>query len=117
MSEICIQDLSFSYEKNGKIFPALHDVNLTVERGEFVCILGHSGCGKSTLLRLLQGLLTPSGGRILLRGQPVTGPGSDRAIVFQQYSLFPWMRAKKQVMFGVRHAAARTTRQEAALIA
>lgn len=113
MGEIRIENLTYLYQNNGTAFPALREVNLTVHSGELLCIVGHSGCGKSTLLRLLQGLLQPTQGRILLDGAPVTGPDTDRAIVFQQYSLFPWLRVKKQVLFGIRHAARKLPKQEA----
>jgi len=80
---------------------ALHDINLEVRQGEFMVIVGPSGCGKSTLLDLLAGLTTPSSGRILLDGKPITGPNLDRGIVFQQYALFPWKTALGNVEFGL----------------
>ncbi len=83
---------------------ALQDINLTVHRREFMCVLGQSGCGKSTLIRILAGLETPSSGQVLVDGEPVTGPGPDRGMVFQSYTLFPWLTVKKNVMFGPRMA-------------
>ena len=79
---------------------ALRDIGFSVHRREFVCVIGPSGCGKSTLARILAGLEQPSSGEVLLDGKPVDGPGPDRGMVFQGYSLFPWLTVKKNVMFG-----------------
>jgi len=86
-------------------FVALEDITLDVRAGEFLTLVGPSGCGKSTLLDLLGGLERPSAGRILLDGVPVAGPARDRAIVFQQYALFPWLTAQQNVEFGLDLAA------------
>ncbi len=80
----------------------LDRISLEVRRREFLCVLGASGCGKSTLIRLIAGLDTPTSGQILLDGQPVRGPGPDRGMVFQGYTLFPWLTVKQNVMFGLR---------------
>lgn len=82
-------------------FTALDGIDLEIESGEFLVVVGPSGCGKSTLLDLLGGLSTPTAGRILLDGKPVTGPGLDRGIVFQQYALLPWRTALGNVEFGL----------------
>ncbi|QES47694.1 ABC transporter ATP-binding protein [Streptomyces venezuelae] len=82
-------------------FTALDGIDLEIADGEFTVVVGPSGCGKSTLLDLLGGLARPSGGRILLNGRPVTGPGLDRGIVFQQYALLPWRTAQGNVEFGL----------------
>ncbi|GAA3349209.1 ABC transporter ATP-binding protein [Amorphoplanes nipponensis] len=96
------------FENAGKVFrargatvTALRDINLDVRAGEFLVLVGPSGCGKSTLLDLLGGLATPSSGRILVDGRPVTGPGLDRGVVFQQYVLLPWRTALGNVQFGL----------------
>lgn len=83
----------------------LKHLNLTVDDGEFLCLVGHSGCGKSTTLRMLAGLQSPQGGSITIDGKPLCGPGLDRSVVFQNYSLFPWMTARKNVEFGIRQAS------------
>ncbi|GAA2816273.1 ABC transporter ATP-binding protein [Crossiella cryophila] len=82
-------------------FTAVEGISLDVARGEFLVLVGPSGCGKSTLLDLLGGLTTPSSGEILLDGSPITGPGLDRGIVFQQYALLPWRTAQGNVEFGL----------------
>ena len=79
---------------------ALRGIDFKVHRREFVCVIGPSGCGKSTLIRILAGLDQHSAGDVLLDGKPVSGPGRDRGMVFQGYSLFPWLTVKENVMFG-----------------
>ncbi|OIQ50907.1 Bicarbonate transport ATP-binding protein CmpD [Pseudodesulfovibrio hydrargyri] len=93
----------------GKVFPspqgevtALKDVCFDVHRREFISVIGSSGCGKSTLVRILAGLETPTSGQVLLDGKPIEGPGADRGMVFQGYTLFPWLTIKQNVMFGQR---------------
>ncbi len=80
---------------------ALKNVSFKTHRREFVCVIGPSGCGKSTLARILAGLEGHNGGEVLLDGKPVNGPGRDRGMVFQGYTLFPWLSVKKNVMFGL----------------
>jgi len=82
-------------------FTALDDISIDLDDGEFLVVVGPSGCGKSTLLDLLGGLTTPTSGRILLDGEPVTGPALDRGIVFQQYALLPWRTARSNIEFGL----------------
>ena len=79
----------------------LQNINLQVEKGEFICIVGPSGCGKSTLLNLVAGLETPTSGEILLDGKPVLGPGADRVVMFQEAALYPWLSVMQNVMFGL----------------
>lgn len=84
----------------GKV-TALKDINFKTHKREFVCVIGPSGCGKSTLIRILAGLETQSCGQMLLDGKEVHGPGPDRGMVFQGYTLFPWLTVRKNVMFGL----------------
>lgn len=100
MDHMKIKNLSFSYPNTDKLI--LSGVNLEVNAGEFVCLLGQSGCGKSTFLRLLAGLETPTTGEILLGGQPVKAASLDRGVVFQDYGLFPWMTAGENIMLALR---------------
>jgi NitT/TauT family transport system ATP-binding protein len=79
---------------------ALSGASLTIDKGEFVCLIGASGCGKSTLLRLIGGFEIPSAGSVRMRGTPVIGPGPDRGMVFQDYALFPWLTVRGNIAFG-----------------
>jgi NitT/TauT family transport system ATP-binding protein len=99
---IQVRGLSRAFAAAGRSTPALLDVDLDVAEREFVCILGPSGCGKSTLLNLVAGFLRPSAGEIRVNGRPVTGPGADRGVVFQEYVLFPWLTVTGNVEFGLR---------------
>ncbi|MEO3810661.1 ABC transporter ATP-binding protein [Sphaerisporangium sp. B11E5] len=91
----------FPVRDGGTPIAALTDISLDVRAGEFLTLVGPSGCGKSTLLDLVAGLTTPTSGEILLDGAPITGPGLDRGIVFQQYALFPWRTALANIEFGL----------------
>ncbi|MGE5358021.1 MAG: ABC transporter ATP-binding protein [Bacteroidales bacterium] len=94
---------------------ALDSIDLGVETGEFVCLLGPSGCGKSTLLNLVAGLDTPTSGEVLVDGQAVAGPGTDRVMIFQTAALFPWLTVIGNVEFGLRMAGVpKAERQEMA---
>jgi NitT/TauT family transport system ATP-binding protein len=99
-----ILDVRHLYKQFGsgeRVTTALKDINFRTHRREFLCVVGPSGCGKSTLVRILAGLEEQSSGEVLLQGTPVCGPGSDRGMVFQGYTLFPWLTVKKNVMFGL----------------
>ena len=87
---------------------ALERIDLEIEDNDFLCILGPSGCGKSTLLRIVAGLEVPSTGRVLLDGQAVERPGPDRGMVFQSYTLFPWLTVRQNVLFGTRSTPRKT---------
>lgn len=86
--------------KNGS-FEALHNINLSVSQGEFVSIIGHSGCGKSTVLNLIAGLLQPTTGLLFCAGREIGGPGPDRAVVFQNHSLLPWLTCAENVYLAI----------------
>lgn len=86
--------------RNGEMI-ALNGVSLDIMENEFICVVGPSGCGKSTLLNIIAGLLEPTSGKVYCDGKEVTGTGTERGVVFQQYALFPWMTVKKNVMFGL----------------
>ncbi|MGH2678584.1 MAG: ABC transporter ATP-binding protein, partial [Actinomycetota bacterium] len=86
----------------GKGTTALVDVNLDVEKGEFICLIGPSGCGKTTLLNLFAGLEKPDQGELFLDGRPITTPGPDRAVLFQEPALFPWMSVRRNVEFALK---------------
>jgi NitT/TauT family transport system ATP-binding protein len=103
------------FETPQGLLMVLKDINLHVETGEFVCAVGASGSGKSTLLRLIAGLDMPTVGNITVDGQPVTGPGAERGMVFQSYTLYPWMTVQENVEFGLKlqGMAARKRREEA----
>ncbi len=103
---IRLEGLSVRFGGEGGTVQALQGIDLDVADGEFVCLLGPSGCGKSTLLNAVAGFLPPSAGRIEVLGRPVTGPGPDRAMVFQEYALFPWMTVERNVAFGLEVAGA-----------
>lgn len=100
MHEIALSNISYSYGTQ----LILDRINFTASAGEFICLLGPSGCGKSTLLRLLAGLAQPSEGTLTLDGRQITGPGLDRGVVFQDYSLFPWMTAGQNVVLALEQA-------------
>lgn len=112
-----IQNLEVRFGRGASMVEAVSNVSLNVKPGEFVSILGPSGCGKSTLLNVVAGFVKRSDGSVQVDGKEVDGPGADRGMVFQQYSLFPWMTVRKNVEFGLkmqgrpgseREAAART---------
>jgi nitrate/nitrite transport system ATP-binding protein len=92
---------SFALQDGGQ-YVALKDITLEIKEGEFVSLIGHSGCGKSTLLNLLAGLTLATKGGILMDGRQVTSPGPDRMVVFQNYSLLPWMTALENVYLAVK---------------
>lgn len=97
-----IRDVSVRFGRGDAATDAVSGVSLDVAPGDFVTIIGPSGCGKSTLLNIVAGFLKASDGTVTLDGKPIAGPGPERGVVFQQYSLFPWMTVRKNVEFGLR---------------
>lgn len=100
MHKVALDSVSYSYGKS----EVLRDITFTAATGDFICLLGPSGCGKSTLLRMLAGLAIPTSGRITLGGNPISGPGLDRGVVFQNYSLFPWMTTGQNIVLAMEQA-------------
>ncbi|TDT40242.1 nitrate/nitrite transport system ATP-binding protein [Halospina denitrificans] len=108
-----LSSVSMQFPVKGGVFSALEDVNLKVTKGEFVSLIGHSGCGKSTVLNIIAGLLQASRGGCLLDGREVTEPGPERAVVFQNHSLMPWLTAFDNVELAVRQVFRKSmTKQE-----
>ncbi len=103
-----IQHVEQTFKTRKGPFCALQDINLTVAKGEFVALIGHSGCGKSTLLNLLAGLTTPTQGTLLCANREIAGPGPERAVVFQNHSLLPWLTCFENVYLAVERVFAAT---------
>ncbi|QFZ91710.2 nitrate ABC transporter ATP-binding protein [Synechococcus elongatus] len=98
---LVVENVSKIYETPKGPYTVLDGVNLTVQEGEFICVIGHSGCGKSTLLNMVSGFNQPSYGSVRLKGQEIDRPGPDRMVVFQNYALLPWMTAFENVYLAV----------------
>ena len=103
-----IQNVEQSFKTAKGPFLALRDINLTVAKGEFVALIGHSGCGKSTLLNLIAGLTTPTQGSLICANREINGPGPERAVVFQNHSLLPWLTCFENVYLGVERVFGQT---------
>jgi NitT/TauT family transport system ATP-binding protein len=100
--KLVIRNLYKSFPSKRGAIVALKNINLTIYRNEFVCVVGASGCGKSTLLSLIAGLEEPTSGEILLEGEPIDSPGANRGMVFQNYTLYPWLTVAQNVEFGMK---------------
>lgn len=101
-SRIDVRGVSKSFaQRGGGSLQVLHDIDFSIEAGEFVCILGPSGCGKSTLLSIVGGFESPDGGTISIDGAPLAGPDARRVFVFQEYGIFPWMSVQENIAFGL----------------
>jgi bicarbonate transport system ATP-binding protein len=98
---LIIEDVSKIYETPKGPYTVLDGVNMTVEEGQFICVIGHSGCGKSTLLNMVSGFNQPTHGSVRLKGKEIDRPGPDRMVVFQNYALLPWMTAYENVYLAV----------------
>ena len=97
-----VNNASKSFKSNNKdVLTVLKDINLKIDDGELICLVGPSGCGKTTLLRLIAGLENPTSGEVIANGEIVKRPSGDRAVIFQQYSLFPWLTVLQNVTFGL----------------
>jgi NitT/TauT family transport system ATP-binding protein len=107
-----VRDLQKSFASPQGELVALQDIEFGVHRREFLCVIGASGCGKSTLIRILAGLETPTSGEVLLDEKRVSGPGPERGMVFQGYTLFPWLTVKGNVMFGLKMTGHSRTESE-----
>jgi ABC-type nitrate/sulfonate/bicarbonate transport system ATPase subunit len=101
VSEIRFEQVAMQYRTHRALVQALERISLTVPDGQFACIVGPSGCGKSTLLMVAAGLIQPTEGEVLVDGQPATRPGADRGMVFQSYSLYPWLSVRRNIEFGM----------------
>jgi ABC-type nitrate/sulfonate/bicarbonate transport system ATPase subunit len=112
MSILQVSGVARTFAGRGGGTVALEATDLLVQENDFITILGPSGCGKSTLLRMVAGLDTPSSGMISLDGKPVAGPGADRGMVFQSYTLFPWLTVLQNVCFGLREKGLPLRRQQ-----
>jgi NitT/TauT family transport system ATP-binding protein len=109
---IDVRNMGVTFGANGSSVVAVNDVSLNVQPGEFVSLIGPSGCGKSTLLNIVAGFMKPTSGEALLDGRAISKPGSDRGVVFQQYSLFPWLSVRKNVEFGLKMAGVELSKRE-----
>jgi bicarbonate transport system ATP-binding protein len=98
---LTIEGVSKVYPTRKGAYTVLQDVNLTVDQGEFICVIGHSGCGKSTLLNMVSGFANPTSGNVMLQGKRIVKPGPDRMVVFQNYALLPWRTAFENVYLAV----------------
>ncbi|MBM3386283.1 MAG: ABC transporter ATP-binding protein [Betaproteobacteria bacterium] len=105
---IQIESVEQTFKTAKGLFPALRDIHLNIAKGEFVALIGHSGCGKSTLLNLIAGLTTPTAGVLLCANREIAGPGPDRAVVFQNHSLLPWLTCFDNVHLGIERVFGKT---------
>ncbi|MFP5393377.1 MAG: ABC transporter ATP-binding protein, partial [Gammaproteobacteria bacterium] len=101
LSHIVVTNVNKVFTSGGREVTALQNINLSIPRGQFTCLLGPSGCGKSTLLNAVAGFAPPTSGKITADGVPVHGPGPERGMVFQEYALFPWMTVEDNIAFGL----------------
>ena len=99
-AKIRIENVSMRYTVKG-VLPVLENICLDIAEGEFVSLVGPSGCGKTTLLNIIGGFVQPTEGSVYVDGQPVTGPGPERGVIFQQYAVFPWLTVKQNIVFGL----------------
>ncbi len=112
MAILELKNVHKSYVNNGTVTHVLSDINLEIEEHEFVAIVGFTGSGKTTLINLINGLLSPDEGKVLLKGKPITGPGPDRGVIFQNYSILPWLTVYQNVKLAVDEVLKDLSRKE-----
>ncbi len=117
VDKIEIKGLTLEYRDANSSYVALENIDLSVKEGEFVCIIGPSGCGKSSLLSVIEGLNKPSSGKIYIDGSEISGPGTDRGVVFQHYSLFPWLTTVGNIVFAMKQNKCKGSGKELAATA
>ena len=111
-SYLALEDIAVSFPTRNGPFTALQKVNLSIEKGEFVALIGHSGCGKSTLLNIIAGLVKASRGVVFLDGDVIDSPGPDRAVIFQDHSLLPWLSVEENVRLAVDRTMKKASKAE-----
>ncbi|WP_220763971.1 ABC transporter ATP-binding protein [Flavobacterium sp. UMI-01] len=116
MSYLEIKNLEISFPTPKGKYTAVRDINLSIQKGEIISIIGHSGCGKSTILNAIAGMLTPSEGSVVLDSKSIKGPGPDRGIVFQNYSLLPWLTVYQNIFQVVDSVMQATTAEKHAIV-
>ena len=112
MSYLRIENLQIEFKSSKGTFVAVHDINLKVDKGEIISIIGHSGCGKSTIINAIAGMVNPTHGKVILDGELVRVPGPDRGMVFQNYSLLPWLTVYENIFHAVDAALRSAARAE-----
>lgn len=112
MGYLKIENLEISFLNAKGKFVAVKDINLDIDKGQIVSIIGHSGCGKSTIMNAVAGMVTPSSGKVILNGKEITSPGPDRGIVFQNYSLLPWLTVYQNIFQAVDAALKDKSKEE-----
>ena len=117
MSTIRFEGVTKTFRRgDGTPLVVIGGIDFDVQDREFIAVVGPSGCGKTTLMRMVAGLEKPSDGRVLVGGEPVRGPGPDRAVVFQQFALFPWKTVRENIVFGMRSRGAGKAERDAAVV-
>jgi NitT/TauT family transport system ATP-binding protein len=109
---IAFEHVSVEFQTGSGPLRVVDDVSYDIRDREFVSVIGPSGCGKTTMLNIVAGFVRPSAGRVVLDGEPVSGPGPDRGVIFQEYGVFPWLTVKENIAFGLRLKANRVGEQE-----